>query len=107
MPFLIPGTSVHRSIVARLVVLPIAAVVALFLYQGTNPAIYYVIAWAIYFWGYSEGEVCKSYISQGCFLITVLTCIRPIRLYACHGKFQQEAEKGAEHSFEYIYLKNM
>jgi len=57
IPFLIPGSSLHRSIMARLVFLPMAIVLSLFLYQATNPAIYYTIAWIIYFWAYSEGEV--------------------------------------------------
>jgi len=51
------GTAIHRSIEARLVVLPMAALAAALLYQATNPAIYYTIALGIYFWAYSEGEV--------------------------------------------------
>lgn len=47
----------HRSIEARLVVLPLVALAAALLYQGTNPAIYYTIGMGIYFWAYSEGEV--------------------------------------------------
>jgi hypothetical protein len=27
------------------------------LYQATNPALYYLIATAVYFWAYCEGEV--------------------------------------------------
>lgn len=51
------GTSLHRSIEARLVVLPMAGLAAALLYQGTNPALYYSIAIVVYFWGYSDGEV--------------------------------------------------
>lgn len=54
---LIAGSAMHRSIEARLVVLPLVALAAALLYQGTNPAIYYTIGMGIYFWAYSEGEV--------------------------------------------------
>jgi hypothetical protein len=51
------GSSLHRSIEARLVILPLAALAASLLYQATNPAIYYTIGLAVYFWAYSDGEV--------------------------------------------------
>ncbi|TVY94551.1 hypothetical protein LAWI1_G000007, partial [Lachnellula willkommii] len=51
------GTAIHRSIEARLVALPMCALVAALIYQATNPAIYYVIGMGVYFWAYSEGEV--------------------------------------------------
>ena len=51
------GSSIHRSIEARLALLPLVALSAALLYQGTNPAIYYVVALGVYFWAYSEGEV--------------------------------------------------
>lgn len=51
------GTAVHRSIEARLLWLPLASLSAILLYQGTNPALYYLIACGVYFWAYSEGEV--------------------------------------------------
>ncbi|KAG4434370.1 hypothetical protein DL95DRAFT_126533 [Leptodontidium sp. 2 PMI_412] len=50
------GSAMHRSIEARLVVLPLAALSAALIYQGTNPAIYYTIGMGVYFWAYSEGE---------------------------------------------------
>jgi len=53
----IAGTAMHRSIEARLVVLPMAGLAAALLYQATNPAIYYTVALMVYFWAYSEGEV--------------------------------------------------
>lgn len=53
----IAGSALHRSIEARLVVLPMAALSAALLYQATNPAIYYTIAMVVYFVAYSEGEV--------------------------------------------------
>ncbi|KAF8866628.1 hypothetical protein BDZ45DRAFT_278650 [Acephala macrosclerotiorum] len=54
---LIAGSAMHRSIEARLVVLPLVALAAALLYQGTNPAIYYTIGMVVYFWAYSEGEI--------------------------------------------------
>ncbi|KAI9640988.1 hypothetical protein NHQ30_010415 [Ciborinia camelliae] len=51
------GTAFHRSIEARLVVLPLTALAAALLYQATNPAIYYTVAMVVYFWAYSEGEI--------------------------------------------------
>jgi hypothetical protein len=53
----IAGTAIHRSIEARLVLLPLAALSAALLYQATNPAIYYMVGMGVYFWAYSEGEV--------------------------------------------------
>ncbi|PBP18033.1 hypothetical protein BUE80_DR011199 [Diplocarpon rosae] len=53
---LLAGSAMHRSIEARLVVLPLAALACALLYQGTNPAIYYIIGMVVYFWAYSEGE---------------------------------------------------
>ena len=54
------GSSIHRSIEARLALLPLVALSSALLYQGTNPAIYYVVALGVYFWAYSEGEVSNS-----------------------------------------------
>jgi len=51
------GSAIHRSIEARLIVLPLAALAASLIYQATNPAIYYTIGMVVYFWAYSEGEV--------------------------------------------------
>jgi len=51
------GTALHRSIEARLIALPLAALAASLIYQATNPALYYAIALVVYFWAYSEGEV--------------------------------------------------
>ncbi len=52
------GTALHRSLELRLVVLPLAALSAALIYQGTNPAIYMLVGIVVYFWAYSEGEVC-------------------------------------------------
>ncbi|KAI0383920.1 hypothetical protein F5Y04DRAFT_23916 [Hypomontagnella monticulosa] len=54
---LIAGSSIHRSLEARLASFPLASLAAVLLYQGTNPAIYYIVAMAVYFWAYSEGEI--------------------------------------------------
>ncbi|KAG9247515.1 PRO41 protein [Calycina marina] len=51
------GSSLHRSIEARLIVLPLAGLAAALLYQATNPAIYYSVGMIVYFWAYSEGEI--------------------------------------------------
>jgi len=57
----IGGTAFHRSIEARLILLPLLALAAVVLYQGTNAAIYHLIGMVIYFWAYSEGEtVCPE-----------------------------------------------
>jgi len=53
----IAGTALHRSIEARLVLLPLTALASALLYQATNPAIYYVVGMGVYFWAYSEGEI--------------------------------------------------
>jgi len=51
------GSSLHRSIEARLVFFPLTGLTCALMYQTTNPAIYYMIGMAVYFWGYSEGEI--------------------------------------------------
>jgi hypothetical protein len=51
--------SIHRSIEARLALYPVSALMGLLLYQGTNPGIYYLVGVCVYFWAYSEGEVCE------------------------------------------------
>jgi len=51
------GSAFHRSIEARLVIYPLAALVALLLYQGTNAGLYYLIGMGVYFWAFAEGEV--------------------------------------------------
>ncbi|KAJ5087356.1 hypothetical protein N7478_008122 [Penicillium angulare] len=51
------GTFPHRSIEIRLIIYPLSALLAALLYQGTDPAGYYLIGIAVYFWAYSEGEV--------------------------------------------------
>jgi hypothetical protein len=52
------GSGLHRSIQGRLILYPLSALLAALLYQGTDPAIYYLIGIGVYFWAYSEGEVC-------------------------------------------------
>ena len=56
---LLAGTTIHRSIEARLVIYPLSALVALLIYQGTNAGLYYLIGMGVYFWAYSESEVSR------------------------------------------------
>ncbi|EPE09442.1 pro41 protein [Ophiostoma piceae UAMH 11346] len=51
------GSAFHRSLETRLALIPLAALAAVLLYQGTNAAIYYVVGMVVYTWAYSEGEV--------------------------------------------------
>lgn len=51
------GSLPHRSIEVRLIIYPLSALLAALLYQGTDPAIYYLVGIGVYFWAYSEGEV--------------------------------------------------
>ncbi|KAK3710478.1 hypothetical protein LTR37_010321 [Vermiconidia calcicola] len=53
----VAGTSIHRSMEVRMVWLPLASLTSILLYQATNPALYYLIGLAAYFWAYAEGEV--------------------------------------------------
>jgi len=53
---LLSGTAVHRSMEARLVILPLFSLAALLLYQGTNAGLYYLVGMAVYFWAFAEGE---------------------------------------------------
>lgn len=53
----IAGSGFHRSLELRLAIIPVAAIAAGLIYQGTNAAVYYLIGMAVYFWAYSEGEV--------------------------------------------------
>ena len=54
---LIAGTFPHRSIEIRLAIYPLSAMAAILLYQGTHPALYYLVGMGVYFWAYTEGEV--------------------------------------------------
>ncbi|CAM1507260.1 Fc.00g069010.m01.CDS01 [Cosmosporella sp. VM-42] len=53
----VAGTPIHRSLEFRLAILPLTALAAALIYQGTNPAIYYLVGMVVYFWAYSEGEI--------------------------------------------------
>lgn len=53
----IAGSSIHRSLEARLAALPLFALASVLTYQGANAGLYYVVAMLVYFWAYSEGEV--------------------------------------------------
>lgn len=53
----IAGTGVHKSIELRLLFYPAAALLAVLMYQATDPAGFYVVGMAVWFWAYAEGEV--------------------------------------------------
>ncbi|RSM16652.1 hypothetical protein CEP52_000373 [Fusarium oligoseptatum] len=53
----VAGSALHRSLEFRLALLPLTALCAALIYQGTNAAIYYLIGMIVYFWAYSEGEI--------------------------------------------------
>lgn len=71
------GTWLHQSIELRLLLLPLLSLTCVLMYQSTDAGLYYLIGMAIYFWAYSEGEVC---IQNGPLLATPLTdwpdCLR-------------------------------
>lgn len=48
---------IHPSIELRLAVYPGVALCAALLYQGSDPALWFLIATALWFWAYIEGEV--------------------------------------------------
>ncbi|CCU76304.1 unnamed protein product [Blumeria hordei] len=54
---MIAGSALHRSIVARMVFLPVAVLASVLLYQATNSAIYYMVGLIFYAWAHNEGEV--------------------------------------------------
>lgn len=53
----VAGTHLHRSLEARLFVLPLAALGSVLMYQGTNAALYHVLGVGVYFWAFCAGEV--------------------------------------------------
>ena len=53
------GTFFHRSIQLRMIIYPINALSSTLIYQGMDPALYYLIGIAVFFWAYIEGEVCS------------------------------------------------
>jgi hypothetical protein len=57
---LLADTILHRSIKARVFALPFPTLAAAILYQGTDPAIYYVIGTSIYFWAAISGETIQG-----------------------------------------------
>lgn len=50
-------TNVYRSFVIRFLVLPIIATMALFLHQGTDSAIFYLIGIGVYIYAWKSGKV--------------------------------------------------
>lgn len=64
------GTAIHRSLELRILLLPLSSLAAVLLYQGTNPASYYLIGCGVYFWAYTEGEVHGVIVALSCNLLT-------------------------------------
>lgn len=85
LPLFVPNTAFHRSIAARLAIYPLSILAAALLYQGTNAAIYYLVGLGIYFWAYSEGEVCLPLFSILFEILSTNGCYH--RLSVCHGNF--------------------
>lgn len=54
---LVAGTAIHRSLEVRLAIIPLVALASSLIYQGTDPAMWYLIGMVVYFVAYSEGEV--------------------------------------------------
>jgi len=54
---LLADSRLRRSLEFRLAFIPLAALAASLLYQGTNAALYHLIGLCVYFWAFSEGEV--------------------------------------------------
>lgn len=67
----VAGSSLHRSLEFRLAILPLTALSAALIYQGTNAALYYLIGMIVYFWGYSEGEVSNHLFSVSLFFYLI------------------------------------
>lgn len=60
----IAGSGVHRSVEARLIFLPLAALCSILMYQSFDAGVYYLVALIIYFVAYSEGEVSSCLLSR-------------------------------------------
>lgn len=56
----VAGTTLHKSFEARMLWLPLCSLASMLMYQGTNPALYYLIGCSVYLWAYGEGEVRRS-----------------------------------------------
>lgn len=84
----IAGTAIHRSLEARLAFLPLAALAAVLTYQGTNAALYYLVAMVVEFWAFSEGEVCSDTVN--CTRNTETDQIHRLSVPS-HGHYQNEA----------------
>jgi hypothetical protein len=52
----IADTAWHRSFEGRFLLYPFAATAGILVYQMTDPALYYLIGTAVYFWAFCEGE---------------------------------------------------
>lgn len=91
----VAGTSIHRSIEARLALYPLSSLIAVLMYQSTNPAIYYLVGVGVYFWAYSEGEVREGFLKSPSlswllllpeYMLTKMCLCRVYR--QCHGRYR-------------------
>lgn len=57
---IVAGTEMHRSIKARFWILGSTSLATTFIYQATNPAIYYSIGLGVYLWAYVKEEVSEA-----------------------------------------------
>ena len=55
---MVAGSAIHKSLEMRMMWLPLVSLSSILMYQSTNPALYYLIGLGVYFWAYTEGEVC-------------------------------------------------
>ncbi|KXG53245.1 uncharacterized protein PGRI_002950 [Penicillium griseofulvum] len=96
------GSIPHRSIEIRLIVYPLSALLAALLYQGTDPAIYYLIGIGVYFWAYSEGEMSPPTGIQP--KVEVELTLEPMddvpvnKITSFNGRLQQFMHNGTTHS---------
>lgn len=60
----VAGSAIHKSLTLRMFWLPLVSLSSALLYQGMNPALYYLIGMVAYFWAYSEGEVSRGNVQS-------------------------------------------
>lgn len=93
----VAGTSLHKSIEARMLWLPLCSLSCILLYQATNPGLYYLIGSGVYFWAYTEGEVSadRACIFQKRFLgLLANEQFRSSAQY--HGRYQSDLIESLE-----------
>lgn len=80
----IAGSWIHESIELRLFFYSISTMFAVMIYQGMNPAIYYLVGMGVYFWAYCDGEVSQpAGLGRRTRMLTLsgqVVCSRPWKL---------------------------